>query len=193
MEPNGEDAPAGDERHGRGAVHSPSTDDDYARLRSDLARVVAGICPRWMASRQEDLVQAVLMRVMAVQRQREGSAELSSFYLRKAAHSALVDELRRWRRRQEVPLGEDNAASMAMAEGPDPERLAAGRQLGDAIRDCLKTLVRPRRVATVLHLQGHSVPEVAHLLQWSDKRAENLVYRGLADLRGCLERKQLAP
>jgi RNA polymerase sigma-70 factor (ECF subfamily) len=162
-------------------------------LRADVARVVARACPAWLASRSDDLVQAVLMRVVAMQKQREGAAEFSTFYLRKAAHSALVDEIRRWRRRQEVGLqGEVEDDSLAATQ-PDPERLSAGKQLGRAIRDCLQTLVRPRRLAVVLNLQGHSVPEVGQLLRWTSKRAENLVYRGLADLRHCLEGRGIVP
>ena len=48
---------------------------------------------------------------------------------------------------------------------------------------------RERRLAVTLHLQGHSVPEAARLLDWAVKRTENLVYRGLADLRECLTAK----
>jgi RNA polymerase sigma-70 factor (ECF subfamily) len=75
------------------------------------------------------------------------------------------------------------------AAEPDPERNCAGREIGEAIRDCLGRLVRPRRMAVTLDLQGHRVAEVARLLGWSAKKAENLVYRGLADLRGCLKAK----
>jgi RNA polymerase sigma-70 factor (ECF subfamily) len=146
-----------------------------------------------MASRADDLVQAVLLRVLSVQSRAEGSVQLSSFYLRKAAHSALVDELRRHRRRQEVPLDTENEDDGLPSAVPDPESLAAGRQTGRAIRDCLAKLVRPRRLALVLYLQGHSVPDVGRLLAWSAKRAENLVYRGLADLRRCLAARGVTP
>jgi RNA polymerase sigma-70 factor (ECF subfamily) len=49
--------------------------------------------------------------------------------------------------------------------------------------------VPPRRHAVTLSLQGHSVPEIGRLLGWTGKKAENLVYRGMADLRECLEGK----
>jgi RNA polymerase sigma-70 factor (ECF subfamily) len=194
MPVNGQNPPSGQSRPpGDGEVHSPLTDDDYRQLRADLVRVVAQVCPAWLASRSDDLVQVVLMRVVAAQEKREGSGVFSTFYLRKAAHSALVDEIRRLRRRQEVALDAADEGAEPAATAPDPERHSAGRQLGRAIRDCLKTLVRPRRLALVLHLEGHSVPEVGRLLHWPVKRAENLVYRGLADLRECLGRKGMAP
>jgi len=189
-----QEPPLGGRRSAGGALHSPLTEEEYRRLRADVVRVVSHVCPAWLASRSDDLVQAVLIRVVQVQRQREGMAEFTTFYLRKAAHSALVDEIRRWRRRQEVPLSGQSEGEVAPAvTEPDPEHQAAGRQLGRLIRECLQTLVSPRRLAVVLNLQGHSVPEVGQLLRWSTKRAENLVYRGMADLRACLGRRGVAP
>jgi RNA polymerase sigma-70 factor (ECF subfamily) len=45
----------------------------------------------------------------------------------------------------------------------------------------------------VLHLQGHSLKEVGSLLGWTEKKAENLVYRALAGLRTCLVTKGIRP
>lgn len=169
---------------------------DFAQLHRDLVRAVDRVCPRWMADRADDLVQVALMRVMEIQRRKEGTAEFSSFYLKKAAYSALIDEIRRLRRRQEVSLAgddeEDGPVFDPAAPEPDPERASAGRQIGRAIRDCLGGMVPPRRHAVTLNLQGHSVPDIGRLLGWTAKKAENLVYRGMADLRGCLGAKGIA-
>ena len=167
---------------------------DYVQLHRDLSKAVDRVCPRWMADRADDLVQVALMRVMEIQRKKEGTAEFSSFYLKKAAYSALIDEIRRLRRRQEVSLEgsddeEEPVAFDPAAPGPDPERASAGREVGRAIRDCLSRMVPPRRHAVTLNLQGHSVPEIGRLLGWTAKKAENLVYRGMSDLRGCLGEK----
>ena len=133
------------------------------------------------------------MRVMQVIGARaggsEGNAAVSSSYLYKAAHSALVDEIRRVRRRRETDL-EEGAFEPG---GEDPERSAASREIGEAIEDCLTRLVADRRLAVTLYLQGNSVPESARVLDWPAKRTENLVYRGLADLRDCLRSKGLRP
>ncbi|HEY0514221.1 MAG TPA: sigma-70 family RNA polymerase sigma factor [Thermoanaerobaculia bacterium] len=167
---------------------------DYAQLHRELARAVDRVCPRWMADRADDLVQVALMRVMEIQRKKEGTAEFSPFYLKKAAYSAMIDEIRRLRRRQEISLEgggeeEEPVAYDPAAPVPDPERASAGREIGRAIRDCLGRLVAPRRNAVTLNLQGHSVPEIGKLLGWTPKKAENLVYRGMSDLRGCLGQK----
>jgi RNA polymerase sigma-70 factor (ECF subfamily) len=48
-------------------------------------------------------------------------------------------------------------------------------------------------VAVWLYLLGHSIPEAAGLLAFDEKRTENLIYRGMADLRNCLRVKGLKP
>jgi RNA polymerase sigma-70 factor, ECF subfamily len=178
-------------------THQRLREDDYELIRSNLVRAVTRVCPPWLASRSEDLVQVALMRVLEVHRRSEGNAQLSPSYLRKVAYSALIDEIRRWRRRKEVPLETDDGGLDPTIErssgNPDPEERSGGREIGEAIRDCLSHMVGPRRSAVVLHLQGHSVPEIGKLLGWDGKKADNLVYRGMNDLRECLGSKGVKP
>jgi RNA polymerase sigma-70 factor (ECF subfamily) len=161
-----------------------------------LERLVARLCPSWLSGQRDDLVQAAVMRVMQIVDARASNAEenraLASFYLYRVAHSALVDEIRRVRRRREADLENEEAASLTIA-APDPERISASREIGRGIQDCLSQMSRERRLAVTLYLQGHGVPEASRILDWSKKRTENLVYRGLKDLRECLETKGMRP
>jgi RNA polymerase sigma-70 factor, ECF subfamily len=168
---------------------------DYATLRQEVVKAVARLCPRWMADRRDDLVQAAVMRVMHITSKRsaagEGNAFLSPSYLYKVAYSVLVDEIRRFRRRSETEL-EDEAGQAVIATG-NPERSTESKEIGRGIRACLARLKRERRLAVTLHLQGHTVAEAARILDWAAKQTENLVYRGMADLRGCLLAKGIRP
>lgn len=159
------------------------------QLRHDLAQAVNRACPSWLRDQADDLVQIALLRVLGVDRPSEGIVAFSSSYLRKAAYSAVVDEIRRRRRRREVALEDEGNGEDLRGEAPDPEALFRARETGRAIRECLTRLIRPRKLAVTLHLQGYSVPELASALGWNAKKAENLVYRGLADLRECLDGK----
>lgn len=169
------------------------SEEECARLRDQLERAVTRLCPRWLADRRDDLVQVALMRVMEIQRRSEGKRQFAASYLWKVAYSAMVDEIRRLRRRKEDPLEDEAWEGGPAAPSPGPDRRAADREIALGIRQCLDRLVRPRRMAVVLYLQGHSVPEASKLLNWGNKRTENLVYRGLADLRGCLAARGLEP
>ncbi len=167
----------------------------YSKLRQDLARTVARICPSWLSNERDDLVQSAVMRVMQIvsrkELESEGDPPLAASYLYKVAYSALIDEIRRVRRRRETGLEDGTIESVASPE--NPERTAASREIGLGIQGCLAQLKQERRLAVALYLQGHSVPGAARILEWSAKRTENLVYRGLADLRECLLAKGLRP
>jgi RNA polymerase sigma-70 factor (ECF subfamily) len=154
------------------------------------------VCPSWLAANRDDLVQAALMRVLPLLNSPHRGAEepprLTRSYLYRAAHSALVDEIRRVRRRRETDL-DDAAAERVVGHAADPERQAASLEIGRAIKSCLLAMKQERRLAVTLHLQGHTVAEAARLLGWTIKRTENLVYRGLGDLRNCLTSKGMEP
>jgi RNA polymerase sigma-70 factor (ECF subfamily) len=170
-------------------------DDLAAELRAVLQKAVRRVCPRWLADRSEDLVQASVIKVLETGRRGEGLSGVPASYLYKVAYTTLIDEIRRLRRRPEVPLpdgAEDDSPAAAAAQG-DPEALAAAAEVGAAIEACLGRLAEPRRLAVTLHLQGHTVAQAAALLDWDGKRTENLVYRGLSDLRRCLESKGVKP
>lgn len=168
---------------------APQTEEECARLRAALAASVRRVCPRWLSAQADDIVQAALLRVLAV----HDGRPLLPAYLWRAAYTATVDEIRRQRRRRETGLEEAGADAPARAPGDDPDRAARAREIGDGLQDCLRRLLEPRRLAVVLHLQGHTVPEAARILGWAGKRVENLVCRGLIDLRRCLTAKGLAP
>ncbi len=176
---------------GREIDDDVSAEERHVQLRLNLVRAVARICPRWLAAQADDIVQAAMIRVTDILRESEGKAALNASYLWRAAYSATVDEIRRLRRRREVPLEE--LSPEMLPDVSDPERSCAGSEIAQGVRDCLLQMAEARRLAVVLHLQGHSVPESARLLGWDAKRVENLVYRGLADLRRCLVAKGLKP
>lgn len=168
--------------------------EEYVALRAELVRAVRSLCPAWLASRADDLVQTALLRILELRRRSEQERELSSFYLKRVAYSALVDEIRRLERRRESPLDNDDGEPLPIpSPTPGPERRQASRELAEAIQGCLAGLLRPRRLAVTLYLQDVSVVDAAQLLGWELKHTRNLVYRGIADLRRCLEGKGHQP
>jgi RNA polymerase sigma-70 factor, ECF subfamily len=164
-----------------------------ADLLSQIERTVRRQCPPWLASQVDDLVQVTIMRVMEVQKKDEGNEKLSSSYVWGVAHNAMIDEIRRQRRRREVSTDEEGQECSLPATSGDPEGALRSRQIGLGIRACLEHIMTSRRLPLTLYLQGMTVPESAKVLGWSVKKVENLVYRGLAELRGCLEKKGFKP
>ena len=162
-------------------------------LRRELEKAVTRICPTWLSAQSDDLVQMSLMRVVEQIRNCDEHRSFNASYLRRTAYCALVDEIRRVRSRREWSTTDESGGDHPLeSHGPDPEQRLIARQIGSHIRACLTGLITPRRVAVALKLQGESAPEAARLLGWSLRKTENLIYRGLADLRKCLSQKGLS-
>ncbi len=134
-----------------------------------------------------------MIRVLRVRARREQGRPLPAAYLWKVAYTATIDEIRKLRSKREVSLHVEGAEEPADMRALGPERGAESAQLSAAIRECLSALKDTRRQAVTLYLQGHSVPEIGRLLGWSTKRAENMVYRGLAELRATLSKRGWRP
>jgi RNA polymerase sigma-70 factor (ECF subfamily) len=158
-----------------------------------VTRAVERLCPSWLRADRDDIIQNTLLRLHQSWPVSEGKGVWAASYIWKTAYTVMIDEIRRRGRRPEVPLDDAESELTLVRSEPSPEAVTAGRELGVTIRECLREQVPDRRAAVVLHLQGHTVPQIAVLLGWNDKKAENLVYRALAGLRSCLEMKGVRP
>ena len=170
----------------------PDREVDLAALRPRLEAVVRQACPPWLGSQVDDLVQQAWLKIREILTHRadgEGRAPLPSSYVWKVAHSVTVDEIRRHRRRREESLDGPQMEEAGGRDAIDPERRLAARETGRAIRDCLAGVLAPRRRALGLYLLGHGVRECSELLAQDYKRMENLILRGMADMRTCLAAK----
>ena len=166
-------------------------DATVAELRRKLARAVTAVCPPWLAPSADDIVQDAMLKVLAIGGRGEGNAALPASYLRKVAWTVTVDEIRRRQTQREESV--DAIESHAASTDRGTESAAVHGELAVGLRACLERIVDDRRRAVALHLAGWSIREVADGMQWPVKRAENLIYRGLADLRACLEKKGIVP
>src|SRR6188472_384739 len=89
---------------GNVATEPASTESRWTALAAAMARAVRRQCPAWLSDQAQDIAQVALTKIMAAEQRTEGERVLTSFYLHRVAHSALVDEIRRRKRRPEVPL-----------------------------------------------------------------------------------------
>ncbi|HSM14532.1 MAG TPA: RNA polymerase sigma factor [Thermoanaerobaculia bacterium] len=166
------------------------TDEEAARIRAVVNRAVRAACPGWLSTDLEDIAQTATVKILArFAGEGEDRAELAASYLWRTAHSVVVDCMRSRARRPSTSLETETGSIDPPHPAPGPDALLLGAEVRKAILQCLAALVAPRRRATSLHLLGHQVSEIAQLCSWPVKRADNLVYRGLADLRGCLRSK----
>jgi len=162
------------------------------KLQQQVVGAVSRTCPAWLARQADDIVQNIMIQLVATLRRGDGKTGFSRVYLAKAAFGATMDEIRRQARRREATNGE-SVVVQTPARSANPEREAYSGETLRAIQDCLSRLSRSRRLAVTLYLQGCSVPETGRRMHWKRKSAENFVFRGLTDLRRCLQTKGVRP
>lgn len=168
------------------------TENEQAeQIRQVLQRAVNRICPDWLKSSRDDLVQNAMLRILEMHKLAEGNPSIQSSYLYKTAHSVMIDEIRRVRRRAESALDYSEPVEDSNCAGPYQATLS--HKISVALRECLERMTESRCMGVTLHLQGHTVPDIAKLLGWKNKQADNNVYRGLANLRSCLQEKGFQP
>ena len=146
-------------------------------LQAVLARAVARFCPPSLRHLRDDLVQSAWIRVLEAQRRGDPDRTFSSSYLYKVAYSALIDELRRLRRRGEVALDDAPEEQAVEPRRSSPAQQAEGYALARGLQDCLLGVSEDRRLAVSLFLQGHTVPEAAELLGVSRPTLYDLMHR----------------
>lgn len=152
------------------------------RYESLIRSAIRRHCPAELALDQDDIAQEVRLRLWKAIEGEKKIANPTS-YLYRVAASATIDAIRaaRVRRRdaheslsgnEENPCGETDTVDRA--------------ELRRRITAALQRLAPNRRRAVQLHLQGMTTDEVAVVAGWTEPKARNLVYRGLAELRAIL-------
>lgn len=137
-----------------------------------------------VAHEREDIAQDVMVRLLqVVQRDGVELELLSAGYIRRVARSVVVDSWRRKRCRPEDCVGDDFEAA---SQHPSPHEELSARRFSTYVERCINSLAPRRSQAVRLHLAGRSRAECSAYLGLSLKRTENLIYRGLGDLRRSL-------
>ena len=160
---------------------SDAIESTVARFAS-VVRVVAARY-RLSSSDRDDLVQEVrvrLWRALEVER----IAALPASYLYRTATSAALDLIRRRRTTREDSLDDvDPSEPRLAATAADPGQRAELSDLALRIERAIETIPESRRPVVRMYLAGYGSAEIGELMGWTEAKARNLLYRGLADLR----------
>jgi RNA polymerase sigma factor (sigma-70 family) len=154
---------------------------------------MVGRAHRLAPAEVDEVFQEVRIRVWSAIGTSEKIARLPASYVYRTAESAALDFVRRRRARRD-----DTTDSIELAgDGPNaelrsPEPFEAG-VLGDLIEAAVADVSLSRRGVVRMYLDGYGSGEIAVLLGWTEAKARNLVYRGLADLREALSRRGVGP
>ena len=158
-----------------------------------MRRAIVRFCPRDKGLQFDDIEQEARMRLWrALQDEREVTNYAS--YLYRIAATATIDAMRRVQARHEEQLEilvdqRTDEGEMMLLPAPvkdSPERLAESREAVDRVMSAVAKLPDAQRRAVGMYLQGMTSQDVADLMEWSEPKSRNLIYRGLKELRKSL-------
>ena len=155
------------------------------QLRQSLRRSL----PNLPMADLDDLEQEVHIRLWrALGAEREIRQPAS--WIKQTVMSVTIDALRRAHSRgDQLPrealtvLDETAGGRSAEAAEQDPARWSASRQEVECIEQALEAYADDTRRVVRLYLAGFSTLETARLLDWTEAKVRNLLYRTLAELR----------
>ena len=75
----------------------------------------------------------------------------------------------------------------------NPKQRAQLSDLALSIERAIETIPESRRPVVRMYLAGYGSAEIGELMGWTEAKARNLLYRGLADLRQRLEDAGVTP
>lgn len=166
-------------------------------LVEQFAPLLRATCRRFAFTidEREELDQDVRIRLWHVMAHGGGTIP-STMYCQRVVLSAAAD-LRRRRRcgRVATHYGVDPSAlpSEYVVGEAGPDLLLERRELEGEIDGSVAALSPPRGVVVRLYLVGFDRLEIARLLDWSEPKVRNLLYRGLSDLRAVLTERGVSP
>ena len=132
---------------------------------------------------RDDLVQEVRVRLWrAVESERMSAIPTS--YLYRTATTAALDLIRRRRTSREEAIDDlPEVERSAQDHAPRPDQAAQLSEIAEQIERAIETLPESRARVVRMYLAGYNSTEIGTLMGWSEAKARNLLYRGLADLR----------
>lgn len=160
-------------------------EDFGPRVRAKLSsqrRTDAAVSP-------EDIEQEVYIRLWQ-SLVREKNIENPASYIFRIVNTTIIDAVRRANARESSRRTEFEVAELSDIDGSEPEARLERQQVLDALDSDWVSLSEDRALAVKLHLQGFTPGEIGKLTQWTEGRARNLVYRGLAQIREKLAQNQ---
>jgi len=140
---------------------------------------------------KEDIEQEVKIKVWKLI---SSGKKLSHFpsYIRRVVYTTTMDLMKKRGRRMTKMNFEQKSISQLKAPVNDsPDLILEKKEIRLIIGEAINSLSENRRIVLKLYLTGMNMNEMASFLNWSPKKVEHLLYRGLNDLKKKFEKEGL--
>jgi len=155
--------------------------------------LVAGTVARMLGSNSdvEDIAQQVFIRVWKSARRYTPRAKFTTWLL-KITRNLVFNELRRTKRRAQVPLESETGAEEPVLKdesNPAPDASLLEVELREAIEEAIMHLPETQRMALVLRrYEQLSYEQIAEVLDLSVPAVKSVLFRARTELRSRLSR-----
>jgi RNA polymerase sigma-70 factor (ECF subfamily) len=169
----------------------------FAQLLKRWQAPIERLCTRMIGDghKGQDLAQETFARIFAKRKHYEPKGRFST-YLWRIALNICHDELRKVRRRGELPFLESGAAEEGEGQGEltiaaeaAPDQMAARGEESEMVRAALMRLSEPYRTVVVLrHYENRKFREIAEILEVPEGTVKSRMAEALSQLRRLLRR-----
>ena len=156
---------------------------------SELIRIhIIKFNPQKFGLDPDDISQEIRIKIWRLLHS-EKTIKSPSSYIKKIVNSSVIDLLRKWRRDERMMSVEKNKVSESKRDYPIP--ISLEEHLRDSVAEAVDSLIESRRKVVRLYLMEMTIEEISAYFNWSPDKTRNLLYRGLADLKKLLKKKDI--
>jgi len=140
---------------------------------------------------KEDIEQEVKIKVWKLI---SSGKKLSHFpsYIRRVVYTTTMDLMRkRGRKIDKINYEQKSLSQLKSSVTDSPDFIIEKKELRSIIEEVINSLPEEQRIIFKLYLTGMNMNEMAEFLNWTQKKVEHLLYRGLDDLKKKFEKEGL--
>jgi RNA polymerase sigma-70 factor (ECF subfamily) len=135
----------------------------------------------------DDIVQEVKIKLWNVLIDEKKIYSISS-YIKKIVNSCVIDQIRKSKREEGV-ISKEKRKKISDRRSYYKKHNFSERELKNMVGEAVESLMESRRRVVRLFLLNMTLQEIAIVLNWSEAKTRNLLYRGLDDLKRMLREK----
>ncbi|MBD3412965.1 MAG: sigma-70 family RNA polymerase sigma factor [Candidatus Aminicenantes bacterium] len=137
----------------------------------------------------DDISQEVILKLWKVINNEKKIKHYSS-YIKKVVNSTIIDYLRKARRQKKV-ISTEMQERISEKRADFSKGVSQKYKLKKMIYNSVDSLIDTRKKVVKLYLLDLSIEEISILLNWTEHKTRNLLYRGLSDLKRNLKEKRI--
>jgi RNA polymerase sigma-70 factor (ECF subfamily) len=168
-------------------------EDEFKAILDRFSRMIGAHINKFNPQRfgldPEDLAQDIRIKIWRLLDNEKEIGNLAS-YLKKIVNSSVIDKLRKWKREDGVLFVERQKKISETKRGYSAA-FPLEEVLRESVAEAVDSLIESRRKVVRLYLLDLTIEEISALYNWSQDRTRNLLYRGLADLKRILRKKDI--